>query len=81
MAGPRNNMAPEFKRKSEGLWDRLHGRFSANKHVCGKVRGATTHSHHKALEKHSMGGKNPVLAAFDIRWSAFVGQAKARWQQ
>ena len=56
-------MAPKFKKpkKTREVGEPLHGRFSAKKQVYGQLRGAETHSHHEALDKHSMGGKDPVL--------------------
>ena len=61
LAGPRNlpiwrpnEKKPKKARKISG---QLHGRFSANKHVYGQIRGAE-HTHTmKALDKHSKVGK------------------------
>ena len=56
-------MAPKFKKpkKTREVGGPLHGRFSAKKQIYGQLRGVATHSHNEALDKHSMGGKDPVF--------------------
>ena len=52
-------MAPKFKKpkKTKEVGGSLHGRFSAKKKIYGQLRGVATYSHHEALDKHNMGGK------------------------
>ena len=79
-------MATKLKKpkKTREVSGTLHTLVSAKKHVYGQLRGAATHSPQESLDKHSMGVK-PCLAirtaAFAVRWSAVVIQARARWQQ
>ena len=57
------NMAPKLKKpkKTRKVSEPLHGHFSTKNHVYGQLQGAATHSHYEALDKHSMGGKTPVI--------------------
>ena len=47
-------------KKTREIGGPLHCRFSAKKQLYGQLRGAATHSHYEALDKHSMGGKDPI---------------------